>query len=80
MPAWAGVSEKWWIRGWPDTPGGAWRGGLIMSGTVDPMATEVDQQALAQQLLTQAREQGIELVGPDGLLNRLTRKCPGGPK
>ena len=25
-----------------------------------------------QQLLAQAREQGIDLVGPDGLLNRLT--------
>ena len=44
-----------------------------MSGTMDPMATEVDQQELAQQLLAQAREQGIELVGPDGLLNRLTK-------
>ena len=44
-----------------------------MSGTMDPMATEVDQQELAQQLLAQAREQGIDLVGPDGLLNRLTK-------
>lgn len=35
-----------------------------MSGTVDPRATEVDQQELVQQLLAQAREQGIELVGP----------------
>lgn len=44
-----------------------------MSDTMDPMATEVDQQELAQRLLAQAREQGIELVGPDGLLNRLTK-------
>jgi putative transposase len=44
-----------------------------MSGTIDPTATEVDQQELAQQLLAQAQEQGIELVGPDGLLNRLTK-------
>lgn len=44
-----------------------------MSGTMDPMATELDQQELAQQLLAQAKEQGIELVGPDGLLNRLTK-------
>jgi transposase-like protein len=51
----------------------AWREGLIMSGTMDPMATDVDQQELAQQLLAQAREQGIDLVGPDGLLNRLTK-------
>ncbi|WP_425547135.1 transposase [Arthrobacter humicola] len=40
---------------------------------MDPMATEMDQQELAQQLLAQAREQGIELVGPGGLLNRLTK-------
>lgn len=44
-----------------------------MSETMDPMATEMDQQELAQQLLAQSREQGIELVGPGGLLNRLTK-------
>lgn len=44
-----------------------------MSDTMDPMATDVDQQELAQQFLAQAREQGIDLVGPDGLLNRLTK-------
>ena len=44
-----------------------------MSDTIDPMATDVDQQELAQQLLAQARAQGIVLVGPDGLLNRLTK-------
>jgi hypothetical protein len=33
---------------------------------MDPMAKEVDQQELAQQLLAQVREQGIDLVGPDG--------------
>ncbi|WLQ08760.1 hypothetical protein [Arthrobacter oryzae] len=32
------------FKGWPDTPGVAWRGGLIMSGTMYPMATDVDQQ------------------------------------
>jgi putative transposase len=32
----------------------------------------VDQQELARQLLAQAKEQGIELVGPGGLLNQLT--------
>jgi putative transposase len=45
-----------------------------MSETMDPIATEMEQQELAQQLLAQAREQGIELVGPGGLLNRLTKK------
>jgi putative transposase len=44
-----------------------------MSETMDPMATEMVQQELAQQLLAEAREQGIELVGPGGLLNRLTK-------
>ena len=44
-----------------------------MRETMDPMATEMDQQELAQQLLAQSREQGIELVGPGGLLNRLTK-------
>lgn len=44
-----------------------------MSETMDPMATEVDQQELAQQLLAQAKEQGIDLVGPDGWSNRLTK-------
>ncbi|RKR13672.1 hypothetical protein C8D78_3328 [Arthrobacter oryzae] len=37
-----------------------------MSGTMDHVATEVDQQELAQQFLAQAREQGTELVGPAG--------------
>ncbi|MDQ0618331.1 hypothetical protein QFZ33_002355 [Arthrobacter globiformis] len=45
-----------------------------MSGTMDPTATDVDQQELAQQLLAQAWEQGTDRVGPDGLLNRLTKK------
>ena len=33
----------------------------------------VDQERLAKQLLAQAEEQGVELVGPDGLLNQLTK-------
>src|SRR5262245_34270814 len=44
-----------------------------MSETLDPVATEVDQRQLAEQLLAQAKEQGIELVGPNGLLNQLTK-------
>jgi putative transposase len=34
----------------------------------------VDQQQLAEQLLAQAKQQGVELVGPDGLLNQLTKR------
>ncbi len=44
-----------------------------MSETLDPMAIELDQRQLAEQLLAQAKEQGVELVGPNGLLNQLTK-------
>jgi hypothetical protein len=44
-----------------------------MSETLDPVATAVDQRQLAERLLAQAEEQGVELVGPNGLLNRLTK-------
>ncbi|WP_374108748.1 IS256 family transposase [Rhodococcus sp. I2R] len=37
------------------------------------MADEVDQKQLAEQLLAQAKEQGVELMGPNGLLNQLTK-------
>jgi transposase-like protein len=40
---------------------------------VEPV-TLVDQQQLAERLLAQAKEQGVELVGPDGLLNQLTKR------
>ena len=41
---------------------------------IGPMATDiVDQKQLAEQLLAQAEEQNIELVGPGGLLNQLTK-------
>ena len=43
-----------------------------MSETLDPVAMELDQRQLAEQLLAQAKEQGVELVGPNGLLNQLT--------
>lgn len=41
---------------------------------IEPMTTDiVDQKELAEQLLAQAKEQNIELVGPDGLLGQLTK-------
>lgn len=41
---------------------------------IDPVTGEiVDTKELAEQLLRQAKEQGVELVGPGGLLNRLTK-------
>ena len=44
-----------------------------MTETLPSMADEVDPQHLAEQLLAQAKAQGVDLVGPDGLLNRLTK-------
>jgi putative transposase len=57
-----------------------------MTDTIDAVTAEqmpaepaesvgpVDQQQLAEQLLAQAKQQGVELVGPDGLLNQLTKR------
>jgi transposase-like protein len=45
-----------------------------MSETLDPVATtDLDHRQLAEQLLAQAKEQGVDLVGPNGLLNQLTK-------
>ena len=44
-----------------------------MTDTLEPVAAANEEQ-LAQQLLAQAKEQGVELVGPDGLLNQLTKR------
>ncbi len=48
-----------------------------MTDTLENVAADeekLDQQQLAEQLLAQAKEQGVELVGPDGLLNQLTKR------
>jgi transposase-like protein len=44
-----------------------------MAETLEPVSSELDQQALAEQLLAQAKAQGVDLVGPNGLLNQLTK-------
>ncbi|WP_205857758.1 transposase, partial [Phytoactinopolyspora endophytica] len=45
-----------------------------MTETLEPVTDDqVDPQRLAEQLLAQAKEQGVDLVGPDGLLNQLTK-------
>jgi transposase-like protein len=44
-----------------------------MTETLQSMADEVDPQQLAEQLLAQAKAQGVDLVGPNGLLNQLTK-------
>ena len=44
-----------------------------MTETLDSMdQSKIDHQKLAQQLLAQAKAEGLELVGPNGLLNQLT--------
>jgi hypothetical protein len=41
---------------------------------IEPMTVDsIDQKQLAEQLLEQAKEQNIELVGPNGLLGQLTK-------
>ena len=44
-----------------------------MTETIEPMAAQIDQQRLAEELVEQARAEGVELVGAGGLLTRLTR-------
>lgn len=44
-----------------------------MAETIEPMAAQIDQQQLAEDLVAQAREEGVQLVGPGGLLTGLTR-------
>jgi transposase-like protein len=50
----------------------------IVAADQDEPAAEplesVDQQELAEQLLAQAKAKGVELVGPGGLLNQLTKR------
>ena len=41
----------------------------------EPVEPAFDEQGVVEQLVAQAREKGIELVGPDGLLSRLTSGC-----
>ena len=46
---------------------------------IDPVTGEIiDQEDLAECLLALAREQGVSLVGPGGLLNQLTKEPGGG--
>ena len=44
-----------------------------MTETLPSMADKVDPQQLAEQLLAQAKAQGVDLVGPNGLLDQLTK-------
>src|SRR6195952_1140421 len=44
-----------------------------MTETIESMPTRTDQQQFAQALVEQARSEGVELIGPGGLLNGLTK-------
>jgi transposase-like protein len=41
--------------------------------TVEPVPASVDQQQLAEDLVARARTEGVDLVGPGGLLTGLTK-------
>jgi putative transposase len=54
-----------------------------MTDTIDDVAAEdasqqeapaIDEQGIAEQLIAQAQQKGIELVGPNGLLSQLTKR------
>jgi hypothetical protein len=44
-----------------------------MTDTIEPVPDRIDQHQLAQQLVEAARAEGVELVGPGGLLTGLTK-------
>ena len=47
---------------------------MLGDAMIDPVTGEIiDQKDLAERLLAQAKEQGVSLVGPGGLLNQLTK-------
>ena len=47
---------------------------LLDDAMIDPVTGEIiDQKDLAERLLAQAKEQGVSLTGPGGLLNQLTK-------
>jgi putative transposase len=41
--------------------------------TIEPMVAQTDQQQFAQELVDRARAEGLDLIGPDGLLSGLTK-------
>ena len=53
--------------------------GMVEGEMIDLVTGEIiGHQDLAGRLLALAREQGVSLVGPGGLLNQLTKERPGG--
>jgi hypothetical protein len=48
--------------------------GAAEAAKEEPAVPGLDEQGVAEQLVAQAREKGIELVGPNGLLSQLTKR------
>jgi putative transposase len=46
-----------------------------MSETLEATATVVNQQQLAEQMLAEAKGQGVVLLGPNGLLTQLIKNA-----
>src|SRR5690606_38619368 len=47
---------------------------MLEDEMIDPVTGEIiDRKDLAERLLAQAKEQGVSLIGPGGLLNQLTK-------
>jgi hypothetical protein len=44
------------------------------AGRQEPVEPAIDEQSVAEQLVAQAREKGIELVGRNGMLSQLTKR------
>jgi putative transposase len=44
-----------------------------MTETIEPMVAQIDRQKLAVELIEKARAEGVDLVGPGGLLTGLTK-------
>ena len=44
-----------------------------MTETISPVPEQIDTQQLAQELVARARAEGVDLVGPGGLLTGLTK-------
>jgi putative transposase len=39
-----------------------------VADTIEPMAAQIDQQQLAEELMARARADGVQLIGDGGLL------------
>lgn len=47
---------------------------VVTADQDEPVLEPVDQEQVAERLLAQAKAQGVQLVGPGGLLNQLTKR------